>query len=152
MGLKNYLPLLLLALILAIPQPILASVPTDTPTPPTPPPSYSTGTTNWTDDCVHIDPKTGEQTATIRGITCLIRNVIQPLPVLIVLLALGMILFASAKIILSGSDPKAYATGMQILLFAIIGIILLSAAWLILVLIERLTGAKVTQFGIAPAP
>jgi len=97
----------------------------------------------WTGDCV-----AETNVATIRGITCLIEKVILPFPALIVLVALGMILFASVRVILSGSDPKAYASAMQTLLFAVIGIILLSAAWLILVTIEKFTGAKVTKFGI----
>lgn len=137
MGFKKYLPLLLLALIFLAPQPALAQGPG----------SYGdSSSTSWGGNCI-AGPD--NDVATIRGITCLITNVIKPLPALIVLLALGMILFASARIILSGSDPKAYATGMQTLLYAVIGIILLSAAWLILVLIERFTGAKVTEFGIS---
>jgi|GEM_PF-708909 len=103
--------------------------------------------TPWANDCIYID-SAGENIATVRGIVCLIENIIQPLPALIVLVALLVIIFAASKIILSGADPKAYASGMQTLLFAIIGIVLLSAAWLILVTIERFTGAEVTEFGI----
>ena len=62
-----------------------------------------------------------------------------------------MIIWAGIRIINSGADPKAYASAMATMQYAIIGIILLSGAWLILVLIERFTGAPVTQFGI-PTP
>jgi hypothetical protein len=134
--LKILIPFLTLAIVGLKPQTILAAAggPVVIPDP-----------SVWTGDCV-AGPD--NDVVTIRGITCLITNVIKPLPALIVLVALGMILFASVKVILSGSDPKAYATGMQTMLYAIIGIILLSAAWLILVLIERFTGAPITTFGV----
>ncbi len=89
--------------------------------------------------------------ATIVGITCVIKNILNPLPAIIALAALAMVIWAGIQIINSGADPKAYASAMATMQYAIIGIILLSSAWLILVLIERFTGAPVTQFGI-PTP
>lgn len=86
--------------------------------------------------------------ATLIGITCIIRNLLKPLPPIIALAALGMVIWSGIRIINSGADPKAYASAMATLQYAIVGIVLLSGAWLILVLIERFTGAPVTQFGI----
>ena len=60
-----------------------------------------------------------------------------------------MVIWSGIRLISSGAaDPKAYASAMATLQYALIGILLLSGAWLILVLIERFTGAQVTQFGI----
>jgi len=61
-----------------------------------------------------------------------------------------MVIWSGIRLISSGADPKAYASAMATLMYALIGILLLSGAWLILVLIERFTGAQVTQFGINP--
>lgn len=96
----------------------------------------------WAPECVE------QGVATLIGITCIIRNLLKPLPALIALAALGMVIYAGIRIISAGADPKAYASALATLQYAIIGIILLSGAWLILVLIERFTGAPVTTFGL----
>lgn len=88
--------------------------------------------------------------ATIKGLECLIANILSPLPGLIGLVAVGMIIFAGYKIIGAGADTKAYAAGWQTFTYAIIGLILLSVVWLALVIIENYTGAPVTNFGIGP--
>ncbi len=89
--------------------------------------------------------------ATLIGITCIIRNLLKPFPVIIALAALGMVIWAGIRLINSGADPKEYASAIATFQYAIIGIALLSGAWLVLVLIERFTGAPVTTFGI-PTP
>lgn len=99
----------------------------------------------WTGECF-VDG-----VATIQGIVCIVQNLIKPLPGIIVLAALGMVILAGIRMIQAGADPKAYAAAIQTLQYAIIGLILLSGAWLILILIERFTGAPVTQFGF-PTP
>lgn len=96
----------------------------------------------WTEKCVQ------EGVATLGGIVCLIRNLLTPLPAIIALAALAMVIMAGIKLVSAGADPKAYASALSTFQWAIIGLILLSGAWLILVLIERLTGASVTQFGL----
>lgn len=85
--------------------------------------------------------------ATIRGITCLIGNIISPLPAIIALAAVAMIIMAGIRLVSAGSDPKAVSSAWQTFTWAIIGLILLSVAWLVLVIIENLTGAPVTEFG-----
>lgn len=96
----------------------------------------------WTEQCVQ------DGVATLGGIVCLIGNLLRPLPAIIALAALAMVIMAGIKLINAGADPKAYASAWSTFQWAIIGLILLSGAWLILVLIERLTGAPVTQFGL----
>lgn len=109
----------------------------------------------WTGDCVKYMPMTGlpngdteTPVATLRGITCLVKNFLNPFPALIVLAALCMVIFAGYKIVSAGADPKAMASGMQTLTYAVIGIVLLSGVWLIFVTIKQITGVDVTQFGL----
>ena len=89
-----------------------------------------------------------EGVATLGGIVCVIRNLLTPLPAIIALAALAMVIMAGIRLVSAGADPKAYASAMQTFQWAVIGLILLSGAWLILILIERLTGAPITQFGL----
>lgn len=96
----------------------------------------------WAGECIQ------DEVATLRGITCLIGNLLRPLPAIIALAALAMVIMAGIRLVSAGADPKAYASAMQTFQWAIIGLILLSGAWLILILIERLTGAPITQFGL----
>lgn len=95
----------------------------------------------WTAECQQ------EGVATLLGIVCIVRNLLKPLPSLIALAALGMIIFAGFKYISAGADPKAVSSAQQTATYAIIGVLMLSGAWLLILLIERLTGAPVTQFG-----
>lgn len=85
---------------------------------------------------------------TISGISCLVENILSPLPTIIALVAVGMIIFAGIKIINAGSDPKAYAAGWSTFSYAAIGLVLLSVVWLAIVLIQKYTGANITDFGI----
>lgn len=87
---------------------------------------------------------------TIKGLECLIENILSPLPGIIALVAVGMIIMAGFKIVNAGSDTKAYAAGWATFSFAVVGLILLSVVWLALVIIENYTGTPVTQFGIGP--
>jgi len=100
-------------------------------------------------ECTGVDKNNNKiDVITIRGITCVIKNVIKPLPAIIALAAFGMLLIGGVKIMTAGGDPKIYASGMQTIIWAMIGVILLSVVWLILVTIEKFTGATVTRFGI----
>lgn len=63
--------------------------------------------------------------------------------VLFVLLITGGI-----KYITSGGDPKAVEGAKKTITYAIGGLLVILLSYLILVLIENITGAKVTQFKI----
>lgn len=95
----------------------------------------------WGGDCVK------DEVATIKGIQCLVLNLTEPLPYLIGLMAFIMIIFAGARIISAGADAKALSSAWSQFQWAIIGIILLSVAWLVLLTIKAFTGADVTSFG-----
>ncbi|MBU1070985.1 pilin [Patescibacteria group bacterium] len=100
----------------------------------------------WLGDCVYTTPS-GEKIATIRGLECVVKNLLNPLPSLIALAALIMLIISGIRLTLAGSDPKATAAAWQTFTWAIVGIVLLAVAWLILVAIENFTGAQVTEFG-----
>ena len=73
-------------------------------------------------------------------------NVFKAMIPLIGLLAFIMVLVGGFKILTSAGDPKGVAGGKQTITLAVAGIALAIISWLILVLIENLTGATVTQF------
>jgi len=101
---------------------------------------------SWADinpECVST-----EGVATIKGIECLFKNLISPVPALLALVAVGMIIFAGIRLIMAGADPKATAAAWNTFTWAVIGLILLSVAWLILILVKNFTGADVTTFTI----
>ena len=88
--------------------------------------------------------------ATIKGLECLIGNILEPLPALITFAAVAMLIMAGFKIMNAGADPKAYASGWSTFSYAIVGIILLSVVWLVLVIVQKYTGADILNFGIKP--
>lgn len=98
----------------------------------------------WTGECVGGPDA---DVATIQGITCMMKNILSPLPALLALVAVAMIILAGIRLISAGSDPKAVASAWQMLTWAVIGLILLAGVWLVLVVIQNLTGAEVTKFG-----
>lgn len=106
------------------------------------PQTYAAAWTSINPDCV------SEGVATIKGIECLFQNLISPVPALLALVAVGMIIFAGIRLLTAGADPKAYAAAWSTFTWAIIGLILLSAAWLIIVLIGKFTGANITTFSL----
>jgi hypothetical protein len=103
-------------------------------------PAYAAST--WGSSCVY------EGVATIKGIECVFSNLISPIPVLLALVAVGMIIMAGIRLLMAGADPKAYAAAWNTFVWAIVGLVLLAAAWLIIVLIERFTGANLSTFKI----
>jgi len=79
-------------------------------------------------------------------------NVLQAIIPLIGLIAFIMILAGGFKILTSGGDAKGMAAGKQTLTLAVGGIILAILSWLILLLIENITGSPVTQFNFSFQP
>ena len=59
-----------------------------------------------------------------------------------------MILIGGFKYITSGGNPEAAASARRTITYAVIGLIVVAGAYLVLVIIEELTGAQVTEFTI----
>ena len=107
-------------------------------------PTAYAATTNWKSECVQGD------VATLQGIFCVLENIIQPIPALVILAAFFMIIFSGIRIMTAGNDPKALAEAWKTFAWAIVGIILLAGAWFIIIAIQKFTGANITEFSPTP--
>lgn len=64
-----------------------------------------------------------------------------------------MLVIGAYKFITSGGDPKGVGAARSTITYAVIGVVLVVAAWLILQLIGSLTGADVTTVTLpTPSP
>ena len=73
-------------------------------------------------------------------------NILSAMIPLIGMVAFIMILIGGFKILTSGGDPKGLQGGKQTITWAVGGLALSIISWLILLLIENITGAPVTRF------
>lgn len=93
--------------------------------------------------------KGGGTIATIKWFETLFSNIVS------VALGLGgivlfvLLLMGGFKYITAGGDPKAIDGAKKTITSAIFGLVVLALAFLILRLIEQITGARVTQFTIS---
>lgn len=76
-------------------------------------------------------------------------NILMAMIPLVGLVAFIMILVGGFKILTSGGDPKGLQGGRQTVTLAIAGLALAIVSWLVLVLIENITGAPVTKFNLS---
>ncbi|MEI6690696.1 MAG: pilin [bacterium] len=76
-------------------------------------------------------------------------NILTAMMPLLGMIAFIMLLVGGFKIMTAGGDTKAAQSGKDTLTYAVIGIVLSLVAWLVLAIIENLTGAKVTQFKLS---
>ena len=91
---------------------------------------------------------TGGCAVPIRGFNVLFTNV---LGVIVPFAAVALFIMIPAggfQYITSGGNPKATESAKNTLTYAILGMILVGAAFLILQLIENFTGAPVTEFNV----
>jgi len=90
-----------------------------------------------------------EGVATFKGLECLFKNIVNPIPGIIALIAVAMIIMAGIKLTTAGADAKAVESAWKTITFAVVGLVLLAGVWIALILIERFTGAPVTKFGVS---
>lgn len=86
--------------------------------------------------------------AQISDIVDILKNIISLLAPAAAIALLAMLLVGGFQFITSGGDPKAAAAARATLTYAVIGIILVVAVWLILQLIGALTGVPVTTVNL----
>lgn len=82
--------------------------------------------------------------AQISDIVSILENIISLLAPAAAIALFIMILVAGFQFLTSGGDPKAVAGARTTLTYAIIGVILVVVVWLILTLIEAVTGVPIT--------
>lgn len=75
-------------------------------------------------------------------------NVISVIVGLGFIISLVMLTWAGIKYLTSGGEPKAISAAHQTVTWALLGILFLAIAWIILQLIEAVTGVKVTFFDV----
>lgn len=78
--------------------------------------------------------------ARLSEIVNVIRRIIAILAPISALAFFVMLLYGGFKFLTSGGDPKEVAQARQVLTYAILGIILIVAAWLILLLLSSTLG------------
>ncbi len=76
-------------------------------------------------------------------------NILSAMMPFLGMLAFIMLLVGGFQVLTAGGDSKAAGAGKNTMTAAAVGIVLALGAWLILSLIQNLTGAKVTQFKLS---
>lgn len=96
-------------------------------------------------------PVYAQEPAKLSEITVVIKNIIGLLAPAASIVFLIMVIYGGFSYIRSRGDPKNTEAARNILQYAIIGAVLVVASWLILLLINQVTGADVTTITI-PTP
>jgi len=87
----------------------------------------------------------GEPPATLGSIVVILKNIIQLLAPAAAIAFFIMLLVGGFQFLTSGGDPKAVGAAKNTLTYAVIGIILVVAVWLVLLLIQNITNVSVTN-------
>lgn len=90
--------------------------------------------------------------ATIADLQNVFQNLVSALIALAGIALFIMLVIGGVKYITSGGDPKATEGAKNTITYAIGGLVLILISYLILVVIQAITGAKVTQFKIIGGP
>lgn len=88
----------------------------------------------------------GSQIVTFKWFQVLFEDILLVLLSLIGLSSFIMVIFAGFKFLMSAGDPKAIEQARQTGTWAILGVVLSIGSWIALLLIENITGVKVTEF------
>lgn len=86
--------------------------------------------------------------AGLKQIEDLFRQIISIMAGLGFVALLVLLVWAGFKYLMSGGEQKAVQSAHQTVTWALLGIVFMAVGWLILLLIETLTGIKVTEFNI----
>lgn len=93
----------------------------------------------WSQDhCV--DTSQGFEVATIQGLECVFSNVVSVVVSLAGLAVFIVLLVGGLKYLTSGGDPKAQEQAKNTMTYAVFGLVLIVAAYLILNFISTFTG------------
>jgi hypothetical protein len=99
-----------------------------------------------------INPIPGTHTvdniATIKGLEWIFQNIVTSILSFAGIVLFILLIVGGFKYLTSGGNPESVASAQKTLTYAILGIVLIALSYLILVLIEYLTGANVTVFSV----
>jgi len=93
------------------------------------------------------DP-TGQEPATLKDLEFVFARILQITGSLITLALFIMLLIGGFKFLTSGGDPKRTESAKGTMTYAIVGLVVIIASYLILKTIEFFTGLKLTEFTI----
>lgn len=94
----------------------------------------------------------GEQIATVQCLEVIFARILVIIVSLAALAVFVMFIMGGFKLLTSGGDPKTTASARQTLTYAIIGIALMSVAYIIFWLLGQITGIpNLLQFRLPPA-
>lgn len=96
-------------------------------------------------------PGTGD-VATIQGLQCLVGNVLTVAIRVIGLAGFVMLIYASFRLLMAGSNSKATESAKNTLTFAIFGLVVALSAVIILNLIAAFTGVDIIKQFVIPGP
>lgn len=96
--------------------------------------------TSWSNPRCVVNVGTITDIATIQGLECLFQNVVTIITALAGLAVFIMLLTGGFKYLTSGGDPKAQEQAKGTLTFAVLGLVLIIAAYLILNFLSVFTG------------
>lgn len=84
--------------------------------------------------------------ATIKDLEVVFARIVSVIASLAGIAALAMLIVGGFRFLTSGGDPKATEAARNTMTYAFLGIILLIGAWLILKILEAITGVTLTKF------
>lgn len=90
----------------------------------------------------------GSAPATIGDLQTLFKNAVSAILALAGIVLFILLLTGGIKFITSGGDPKAVEGAKKTITYAIGGLVVILLSYLILVFIQKITGAQVTQFNV----
>lgn len=101
---------------------------------------------------LHTVDINGEKVAKIQALECIILQLFHIAVRLAGIAVFIMLIIGGFKYLTSGGDPKAAESARKTITYAILGLVLILAAWFILRFIETFTGVSVTEFTFPEAP
>jgi len=120
---------------------------------------YAQESEAWNSRCVvKITPSPSGpeiEVATIQGFECIFTNVVRILTPVAGLAVFIMLVVGSFQLITAGGEPKQVQKARKTLTSAILGLFIFAGIFLVLKLIQAITGVDVTKFeipGPTPAP
>jgi cation transporter-like permease len=90
----------------------------------------------------------GENPATIQDLTVIVQKIINIAIRLAGIAAFIMLIVGGFQYLTAGGDPKKTQAAGNVITYAIFGLVVVIAAWFILLFIHKFTGIDVTKFDI----
>jgi len=91
---------------------------------------------------------TKDEVATIQALECVFINILNIVVRLAGIAVFVMLIIGGFQYLTAGGDPKKTQAASNTLTWAILGLVIVIAAWFILLFVEKFTGVEVTQFKI----